>query len=780
MTLLTQQKDVRFQADERLDLNDLTAITALKAANLKEMMIALFEPPANGRVLYGFNCGASSDPMDVEVYASPATGPGSAGGSIAIDAAGGVLEQTVGVDVIVTLPPNKTNYIHAYLIPTDSDSANRRFINNGVSPSVEYTAAMYTRTTDAVGFYVLSNSDAVPDLGSFELTTVIGGVTVNLVAVAATITGGASIGAITDFRTMFMVNENPESGSGITLQEEVDGALATVSTDRDFDVRGIRSMFLRIADVLNGITGGYYASGGTYAHARWWDAPTSLKEVVDARADAATAVVQTSLAKHVDAVKSAHITIGAAGVSDFRTLTAALAVFTGAQSHSIHVKDGTVTEPAAVTFTSWNLHLSGNGPGVSTIAAKAQLLFSAADTATIKDLTFATDGVAAIDTPFKFAATATQLLVDNCVFNGRLGNGSTNAVMEVSGSAAGAVKFRNCTFIWTSTAPLFNSLLRGYTEPVIFENCQFYPMHIGCTVFGTSTSLIGVQFNGCYFGTKTRTFGGLGGITAGAVGSTVFKDCTFMNTGTLFTFFTDAVIDVIFDGCHLLRNAVSSAPSYLLTWNSASTPSSGSRVRIINCDWSHDYGFYKHPMLSPEKVRLTVQGSTFQLYAPAATLNLFDFAGGYPGGDVSFSGCRFYYAGLTVGAVIHYHPTQNSIVPAYFDISDCVFSASGGDGTDDSATSVAYYAISLNCAHLNQIQQHLWVTGCRFIKNTHVTQLPLQIATAAFATGVDCYLTYFWQNGANGSIAAESGCELGSYSVDCRIVDTASRGFLCV
>ena len=497
MTTLTLQKDVRFQADERLDLPDLVALSTCKTANLKEMMLTLFEPTANGRVLYGFN--ASYYGLDVFIAAQAVAGPGSANGSFAVDVAGGILEQTVGGSTTITLPPNKTNYIHAYVLPTNSDSANRRFINNAVSPSEEYTQATYTRTTDAVGFYVLSNDDAVPDLGNFELTTVIGGVSVNLVALAAAVTGGASVSTLTDFRTMFMVYSNPASGSGITLQKETDGALAFVDIyDRDFDVRGIRSMFLRIADALNGITGGYQAAIGTYGTAEWWSAPTSLKEVIDARTDTATAAGQTSLAKRIDAAKSTHVTVGAADSSDFRTLADVITAFPGAQSHSIHVKDGTITEVGATTFAAWKLHLSGNGPDISVISVKGQLLFSATSgTVTIKDLSFTTNGVAAINTPFKFDATVTQLLVDNCVFDGSTGTGATGAVMGAACTGVGPVKFRNCTFIWNAAAPLFDSAVQGLVEPIVFENCRFYPQHINSIVFGTATSLGMVQFNGC-------------------------------------------------------------------------------------------------------------------------------------------------------------------------------------------------------------------------------------------------------------------------------------------
>src|SRR5262249_21173672 len=150
LMVFSQLKNVKWSDDQRVDLDDINAISALKDADLREWLLAFMEPPANGRVFTGFTgspgVGLRFDLDGVD--------------SLAVAADGSLLETTAAAPLSTSLPANASVYLHAYLTEVDSELDNRRFLNDIPVPPEEYTLNAPTRLTKVVGLHVTSNVDA--------------------------------------------------------------------------------------------------------------------------------------------------------------------------------------------------------------------------------------------------------------------------------------------------------------------------------------------------------------------------------------------------------------------------------------------------------------------------------------------------------------------------------------------------------------------------------------------------------------------------------------------
>jgi hypothetical protein len=248
---LNQLKNLNWAANERLDLDDLTALSSLKDADLRELFNTLLEPSTNGVVFYGFDIAGATG-----AYGSYQ--PFAAVDGLAVAGDGSFLELLAASAPTVALTNNAMNYIHAYLLPQTSDTDNRRFINDALTPPTEYTLATPTRMTKTTLLYVTTTAETTPTLTSFSTSAVLGGASRALVATAAVRVTAGSIVSATDFRQTWMVEGNAgRTGAPVELPFTVGGSPGPRN------VFGIRSMFRALASAIKAIVGG----------ATWWATP---------------------------------------------------------------------------------------------------------------------------------------------------------------------------------------------------------------------------------------------------------------------------------------------------------------------------------------------------------------------------------------------------------------------------------------------------------------------------------------------------------------------------
>jgi hypothetical protein len=337
------QKNVNFVEDQRVDVDDLNAISDLKDAHLREMMTVLMEPGVNGTVLTGFDGVGSTLSLSWQLLGVD---------SAAIDAEGNILEMLSSAPLSVALPASQSCYIHAYAIEQDSDSDARRFLNDIPTPPEEYSLVTPTRKSKLVGLYVTSNADVTLLQSSFQTTAFISGKNRKLVALAACKTNGSGVIALSnvDFRNMWMVSGNqiPALNGGVN-----DLPFTIGSSSGDRNVKGIRTMFKALASVLRTISG---ATGQD-----WWNPPTTLQEVIDARTDLQNAVVQTTLSRRIQATKTAFATVHpTVGVADYTSVASAIAAVARGV---VHLKAGDHTEGFLNLDNKASFVLRGDGNG---------------------------------------------------------------------------------------------------------------------------------------------------------------------------------------------------------------------------------------------------------------------------------------------------------------------------------------------------------------------------------------------------------------------------------
>ena len=257
--MINSRKNAKFSTNERLDLQDLAAMSDLKDADLREILanvigtgLATNESGRHGRVLTGFSGvpGTGLSWVFDDVL------------STAVSPDGSLIEDPAGSPVTLSsLTPDKTVYLHAYLISQDSDPDERRF-RTGTAPYNEFPQTLPTRTTKVVGFYLKYTTDATPTLLGFDPYTVVGGETVSLVALYSfqTHSAGTSVDNVIDHRCMLTPN-------GTTNVDEVAAFVFDSANQGDRGAKTVRDLLLGVAKTFTAIV-------GTDQVARqWWDVP---------------------------------------------------------------------------------------------------------------------------------------------------------------------------------------------------------------------------------------------------------------------------------------------------------------------------------------------------------------------------------------------------------------------------------------------------------------------------------------------------------------------------
>lgn len=258
-----QSKKVNFNAAndyERLDLEDLQALSNLTDADSAEKLRAVLEPGTNGRVFKGFEGHIVGGVVNV---------PWSSGGavdSIAIAPDGQFMEYPASSG-LQALPGtnNATNYVHAYVEDVASDSDIRRFLNVSASPIVEATQTTNTRFTKTVSFLLTTRPYAeASDISLFSTSAVApSGNTVALVALCSfKKDSGGVVSDLKDWRQMWMIN-----GVQATNPDEVAAFTTDTVTDGDRNVVGVRTLFLSVARAI------YDIMGANRTPKQWWKLP---------------------------------------------------------------------------------------------------------------------------------------------------------------------------------------------------------------------------------------------------------------------------------------------------------------------------------------------------------------------------------------------------------------------------------------------------------------------------------------------------------------------------
>lgn len=648
-------KNVKWSADERVDLQDLQAMSDLKDVELKELYRIFFEPGTRGVVLRGFNFVNAGGPPTFSLTAGGATE------SVAIAPDGSLLKADPAVTVTQSLATGQTSYVHIYQLDADSDVDNRRYINDIPVPPEEVTVNAATRTTKKVGIYVTTpGTPGTIDSSYFSTTAFIGGKTRSLISMAIVdIDSGGAVNQEYDARIFFL------DGIG-------DYAFSTIPNAFPFsanytNVKGVKSQIKAIQSVFWSLFGRTDQS---------WSNPGLLL------ADPLNGVSTTTFRARLSANKSVFATVAAAGGinGDYATLASALSsINTG----EIRLKAGVHTVAVNTTLTNKaGLTISGEGRDVSVLRMNVNtpsdnngIIFGANNAQVhFRDMTIqsqSADGITGVSRALLYWSTTSTVRVTftNCKFQ----SDSTSILNAVAGGAS-KVQFVNCEFNMTSNG-IFNTYATGWNPPntTNFTGCYFTPnssSSAALVTFSTGNQNAGVtkcSFTDCEFGDVALTTR-WGGLTAGLQyqsGSNLtwemaFNGCRFfglehwVRVGTVAT--ANWYMKMAFNNCTMALNGSGVPTLGLIYANSGSQITFDARTEFNfdNCDINHKYVIQ---MVNGKPPSIFATNTTFVIFenvADSIGIGGFVCTGIYPlNVEWRFIGCRFLF-GRTSAFLVQY------------------------------------------------------------------------------------------------------------------------------
>lgn len=721
----TTQKNVNFVEDQRVDVDDLTAISTLKDADFREMMTVLMEPGVNGTVLTGFDGVGSTLSLAWTLLGVD---------SAAIDADGNVLEMLSSAPLSVALPANVSCYIHAYAIEQDSDSDARRFLNDIPTPPEEYSLVTPTRKSKLVGLYVTSNADVTLLQSSFQTTAFISGKNRKLVALAACKTNGTGVIAFSnvDFRNMWMVSGNqiPTINGGVN-----DLPFAIGSSGGDRNVKGIRTMFKALASVLRTISG---ATGQD-----WWNPPTTLQEVIDARTDLQNAVVQTTLSRRIQAAKTAFATVHpTVGVADFTSVASAIAAVTRGV---VHLKAGDHTEGFLNLDNKASFVLRGDGTGATKLTLSSFVRMQGTITAlTIEDMTLEVTDAVLLELS---AVSCANILFRNCSFR-RLGASSVGGLANIN-TVGTNVRFENCFFEWSGSACFEKVSLSG--NNVMFSKCSFYPTTVNDQLFTIGQPVLNARFHDCIFNEPGRPeWRGIGRLGTNGSYKADFLNCEWNNLSECVNVLSgDAYLDLTFTGNRFRRSStLATAP--LFSRNAGGdfifSGDKASSVTLVGCSVMHGNTIVN---IDRPNFLVVVKNSDFWINVPSTAAPLFVVSNvGVNALPQVFKGCRFFCGNHTAGtngaAIQVVSGAGSALTGTRITIEGCEFT---GAKTPDDNTVFAVgptnflYTLIQNAG----VQFHLQVQSCVFHRYLSAN-LPIYAEHTVGAGKGSYYYDYLWGN----------------------------------
>lgn len=733
----TTQKNVNFAEDERVDVDDVNAISALKDADLRELMTVLMEPGTNGTVLTGFD-GVGSG-LTWQLLAVD---------SAAIDSDGNMLEMLSSSPLSVSLPVSSSCYIHAYAIEQDSDSDVRRFLNDIPVPPEEYSVTTPTRKSKLVGLYVTTNSDAVLLKSSFQTTAFISGKNRKLVALAACKTNGSGFIPFSnvDFRHMWMVSGNqiPALNGGTP-----DLPFAIGSAGGDRNVKGIRTMFKAIASVLRTISG---ATGQD-----WWNPPTTLQEVMDARTDLQTAVTQTTLSRRIQASKADYATVHpTVGLADYTTVSAALAAVTRGV---IHLKAGDHVDSFLNCDDKSNLTIRGDGPWATKLTLTSWVRMQGTFISALRFENMLIETTDSVLLQLNIAG-ASDVVFSNCYFR-RLGTSTVGGLGFVNVTSGTNIRFENCTFEWRN-APCFDRLSSSNTNAITLDGCSFLPNGVNDQLFLAGGTVSGARFHGCRFNEPSRTdWRGAGRLGTNGSYTAEFIDCDWHNLSECVNLLSGvAFVNFAFKGNKFRRSsAAATAPLFSRNAGGGWTflGNRASSVTMESCSVEHGSSIVNgdNPVFL-----FTAKDSDFWTNVPSATAPLFNFTGtGINGLPQTFKGCRFFcgnFSGAANGAAIAVTTSASSTITGTRVVIDgCEFSGANTPDWNGALPVGPTNFVYLNNSFAN-VQLHVAMRSCHFHRVTS-TNLPIYLEHTTGAGKSSYVLDYVWGNNADGADGTGTG-----------------------
>jgi hypothetical protein len=749
-----QLKNVKWSDFERLDLDDLNAVSALKDADVRELLLAFMEPGAAGLVYKGFTGTPgvglvfNFDPVD----------------SLALASDGSLLATTAAAPLSTALPGNASIYLHAYLSEQESDVDNRRFLNDIPAPPEEYTVNTATRVTKVVGLYVTSNTDAVLQAASFQTSAFIAGKTRQLVTLYGMKTSGSGViaGSVIDFRRMWMVNGNqvPAANGGL---DELPHTFPSTNGDRN--VYGLRSMFLALTSVLRSLA-------GDPSSRNWWD--TSL-----VRTDPMNGSIKSSLRDRIVSSRGEFCTVHpTADRGDFTTLGAALASITAGE---IRMKAGTHLIAVNTDLSGKsNITISGEGRDNTILkindgtgSSNPGFVFGAnCKSITLRDLSIVnvSDGSAPAGPLFNFTAASTE---DITFINCRIAPSLNAHIRGVAGSARN-LKFVNCRIELTGDGFFDVSVAPGWNpaNDTIFESCDITPTDALDDAMVAGVQLGGVIrtiWNNCRFGDRSQTFtwrGWCSGLMFQDAGGALswqarFTNCEFWGLESFCQLGSQTqrfVAEFIFVGCRFRAAAVTSGSALFDHQGSSLSWHQASRVVWYDCEVNHPQVFYSGFAANqwPSIFGFNTRFVCGVALSSAARALFYNQSGHCLGTTMRFVNCQFFHGVAPAFYVDLDMANISGVVNGWF-LQGCEFYTSRVPGSQLMALSFPHIRVrsagSGTAAGLEVV-----VRDCLF-QNGHPTQLPLQLDNMTTSGLANASLSYTWQNSSIG-VANDSGVTL--------------------
>lgn len=581
---MDQLKNVKWAADERVDLDDLNALSSLKDADLRALLLDLIEPHANGTVFKGFDAVGSVGPIVTLT---------TVGDSVAIGPEGSLLRVPDGTTLYTSLYPNATNYVHAYLEEQDSENDNRRFLNDLVSPPEEVTINTPTRRTKVVNLFVTSNALAVPLLSSFVTSVSVGGQTCPCVALFAMKTDATDVTETIDFRSTWLPGGNTiETANGGTPD------FPMMFTDTT-TVTGVRTSIRALAAAIRTLNSG--------SSQDWSDVAPLLT-------DGNSSVMQLSTRAALNALKSCLITVSpTAGLGDYTTLAAAIAATPA--GGTVHLKPGTHPVPAPISLDGMtNLVIEGEHAGASVVTFQNAtgvgfISLDACTNITFRNVTFlAVDsGTGLSESFFKVYSDCTNIQFENCIFEAPL---AAPTFQRITG-AVSRMRFDNCQFSFGNYGVIAGAVQWSADGglPTEFRGCSFTPqenapatlaLHANNTLLGGKSGIpqglmpTDLRFYDCRIGSVDGNRWDMASPANTETSDIVWQGCEFYEIECLsYTTVVTAGIDLrwVFNDCRFQTDIEAAGSQEPLFRGSAASMSYSryySFCEFHSCDILHD------------------------------------------------------------------------------------------------------------------------------------------------------------------------------------------------
>lgn len=682
MTALSQLKNVNWHEDERVDLDDLRAMSELKDADLREVLLGFMEPPANGRVFKGMT-GAAGVGLNFNLDAVD---------GLAIASDGSLLEVLSAAPPSTALPASATVYVHAYLVEQDSDLDNRRFLNDIPVPPEEVTQNVSTRQTKVVGLHVTSNADVTPLLGSFQTSAFISGKTRQLVALYAMKTDGVGVigGSIVDFRQLWLPggNQVPLVNGGIPEFPFVIGSATVV---------GLRSAFRAVAQTIRELA-------SNTANEQWWD-------TAPVRTDPEIGTVKPTLRDRIHASRTDTVTVSPTlNRADLQVIQAAVATLGGSKK-SVFLKAGTYTFGAgalqggnlAFNSTAANMGIRGAGTHQTFIEADATAtlplleLTGLADSLVVEDITFScAAAVAALVKIDITSGAGERITFRNCRFTT---SAATPLILMTTAPTNSRIHFDNCTFEFNSSGAL-----RDFRRQVLFTNCRFVPLTTNAQIVGVG-DLLAARFYSCEFGNPSGAV--WNGFGVGGILSFECFNCRF--NGVNFMASVSSTLAAFFHGC-FISGTTGGGATTLFTMG-------GAAVALVL--------FLENVTVQSHGAGVVTSGATFNTlvvtgghYRCSGTAPMFEFTGTGGSEMCTFNGVAFDYSSNSAdGACVRVARAASASSGFTLSLNGCTFDAKGF--TQDN------YAVALIGANGSSLASH--ISGCSFLKNNEAARVPIKL-----------------------------------------------------